>query len=535
VVLLSLSILPITWILASTKMKILLINPSFRVNSGGMDDGYESGLGLLHVEPLGLAYIAAMVEQSERHSVDVIDCIGLSGDVVEEENCKRMGLSDDEFDDHLSNHSFDCIGITVVQEFIVGKKSLFPLFAHLKNRFPDVPIILGGPTASLEWEVLIQDPNVDVIVKHEGEGTIIELLDFLEDGKDISKVAGIAYKGPEGDIRVTPNREPYPIDELPFPARHLLPIERYKKKRAKLSWSRTPALTIYTSRACPFSCNFCNLFEVWGQKWRGRDAKLVVDEMQHIVETYGVNRILVEDSNFGTKRKRVEDICDEIIKRGLKIDWYSEPGYMIQLLNEKLLVKLRAAGMYQIVAQVESGLPKTLKYIKKPLDLKHAEKMIKIANRLGMTMSSNIIIGFKDETREDVEESISNAENLHIDTIGYLTPIPLNKTPLRKEYIREGLIDDVPVEDLEIPVKSHHMTGKEINHMMLQANRNHRKIRLKQLLSPTGIFFELLPKIFSHSEKLILELRRKIVQKDFGIITNKYNLPADSSTYLDRS
>jgi radical SAM superfamily enzyme YgiQ (UPF0313 family) len=257
--------------------------------------------------------------------------------------------------------------------------------------------------------------------------------------------------------------------------------------------------------------------------------------MQHIVETYGVNRILVEDSNFGTKRKRVEDICDEIIKRGLKIDWYSEPGYMVQLLNEKLLVKLRAAGMYQIVAQVESGLPKTLKYIKKPLDLKHAEKMIKIANRLGMTMSSNIIIGFKDETREDVEESISNAENLHIDIIGYLTPIPLNKTPLREEYIREGLIDDVPVEDLEIPVKSHHMTGKEINHMMLQANRNHRKIRLKQLLSPTGIFFELLPKIFSHSEKLILELRRKIVQKDFGIITNKYNLPADSSMYVDRS
>jgi magnesium-protoporphyrin IX monomethyl ester (oxidative) cyclase len=511
-------------------MKILLINPRFNSFRGAKDEGYERGFAHLHVEPLGLAYIAAVVEQSERHSVDVIDCIGLGGDVVDEGDCLRMGLSDGDFDQHLSNRSFNCIGITLTQEFVYGEKSLRPMFAHLKNRFPDAPIILGGPTATLEWAALIQDPNVDVIVKAEGEGTIIELLDALEDGKNLSEVAGIVYKGSEGDTRTTPDRPPYPIDELPLPARHLLPMEGYKKHRAMMSWSRTPALGIYTSRACPFSCNFCNLFLVWGQKWRGRNAKLVVDEMQHIVETYGVNRILVHDSNFGTKKKRVEDICDEIIRRGLKIDWYPEPGYMLHLLDEKLLKKLRAAGMYQITAQVESGSPKTLKYIKKPLDLNHARKMIKLANRLGMIMASNIIIGFKDETREDIEESISNAESLHIDETVYLTPFPLKNTSLHEDYLREGLIDDGPEEDLEFPVKSHHMTGEEINQMMIQANKNHRNIRLKQLLSPAGIFNELLPKIFSQSEKLILELRRRIVRKDFGITTTKYNLP-DRSNY----
>ena len=493
-------------------MRILLINPGFRTETTG------GGLGLIHVEPLGLAYIAAVVEQSERHSVDVLDSVGLAGDLVEEDNVYRIGLSDDEFNQHLSSRSFDCIGITVVQEFIHGEKSLYPLFAHLKNRFPDVPIILGGPTATIEWKTLAQDPNVDVVVKYEGEGTILELLDVLEDGKDISKVAGIAYKGPEGDVRVTPERDPYPIDELPLPARHLLPIERYKKRRADLSRTGTPALTIYTSRACPFSCNFCNLHMVWGQKWRGRSAKLVVDEMQHIVETYGVNRILVEDSNFGTKKSRVIDICDEIIKRGLKIDWYTEPGYMLQLLDEKLLKKLRSAGMYQITAQVESGLPKTLKYMNKPLDLNHARKIVKAANRLGMIMNSNLIIGFWNETREDIEESIRNAESLRLDGIGYLTPIPMTGTSLRSDYLREGLIDEkTPVEDLEIPVKSLTMTSKEISHMHQQANQNHRGIRLRQLFSPAGIFYEFLPKIFSQSEKLMLELRRKIAQKEIRI------------------
>ena len=495
-------------------MKILLINPNF-VTYIDEDYATDMNLGFVYSEPLGLAYIAAVVEQSERHFVEVLDCIGLGADmnIVNEGNQLRKGISDDELDHQLSIRSFDCIGITLVQEHINVERTIKLLFAHLKDLFPDIPIILGGPTATIESEFLIQDPNVDVIVKHEGEGTIIELLDCLENGGNLSKVAGIVYKGLEGDTRVTPDRPPYPIDELPFPARHLLPIEKYKKKRAKLSWSGTPALTIYTSRACPFSCNFCNLHVVWGKKWRARSAKLVVDEMQHIVETYGVNRILVEDSNFGTKKKRVEDICNEIIRRGLKIDWYAEPGYMLQLLDEKLLTKLRTAGMYSLTAQVESGLPKTLQWIKKPLDLNHARKMIKIANRLGMIVSSNIIIGFKDETRDDVEESIRTSEDLHLDSIGYLTPMPMKKTSLREEYLREGLIDDIPVEDLDFPVKSHHMTSEEIGHMLDQANKNHRNIRLKQLLSPTGIFFELLPQ----SQRLMLELRRKIAQKVFWI------------------
>ena len=154
--------------------------------------------------------------------------------------------------------------------------------------------------------------------------------------------------------------------------------------------------------------------------------------------------------------------------------------------------------------------------MKKPLDLKHAQKMVKTASRLGMIMNSNIIIGFKDETRDDIEESINNVESMHFDGLGYITPMPLKDTPMREEYLREGLIDDLPQKDIVIPVRSHHLTGNEIRHMRNQANRNHRNIRLKQLLlSPSGIFYELLPKIFTQGQKFMLELRRKIIQKDF--------------------
>jgi len=481
------------------EINILIINPPYI--SSDKD-------GLLHVEPLGIAYIAAAILQSGRHGVEVLDCVGLhqGRPMLVEDNKYLVGLSCDEIYEKIKNYKFNVIGISATQEFTKGEDSIGSLTSYLAENYPSVPVILGGPTATLEYKNYLSNSDVDIVVLHEGEGTIVELLDTIESGNDLSIVHGIAYTGHEGEIKKTSNRAPMDIDSLPIPARHLLPIDNYKHRRAELSRSGTPALTIYTSRACPFKCTFCNLDLVWGRMWRGRSAKLVVDEMEHIINTYNVTRILVEDSNFAVKKTRVLQICDEIIDRGINVDWYVEPGIMISLLSKEMLTKLYLSGMFQITAQLESGNPKTLEYMNKKLELEHARNIFFIANKLGMITSSNIIIGFWNETLSDIKESIDNAESFHIDQIGYLTPIPLPDTPLYSDYLREGLIE--PNTCPQIPVDSLTLSGEEINNIKNTANKRHRYIRLKQLLTFSGIINEFIPKLYSLVKRTFITNRR---------------------------
>jgi anaerobic magnesium-protoporphyrin IX monomethyl ester cyclase len=466
-------------------MKLLLINPTYYT---------KEGLGLSYGEPLGLAYVAAAIEKSGRHEVDVLDSVGMMKDLVMIEGEYRIGLPDEEFFDLLSKKTFDAIGITTVKTFLQDLRETSAFIAKIRNAYPGAPIIVGGPGATLEWETFIRDPNIDFVVLGEGEGTIVDLLDALTGKKHITEVAGIVYKENDGTVRKNPKRDPLPIDEIPWPARHLLPMDNYMRWRAKQGRFRVPATAILTSRACPYNCVFCNLRNIWGRRWRGRNPNDVVDEIQYLVKTYGTRRILIQDDNFAASPERVEEICNAILQRKLDISWAVQPGFAAWMLSKNLLKKLRDSGVYLFVIQVESGNKKTLEYMHKRIDLDHVREIVKYANRLGMLVQSNIIIGLWNETREDIEESIRMAESLRVDALNYIVPIPYRHTPMYEDYVREGLCD--PEKPFQIPLPSLHLTSGEIAHLRERAEKNHFRIRLRQLLSPDSIFTELAPKIF---------------------------------------
>lgn len=112
---------------------------------------------------------------------------------------------------------------------------------------------------------------------------------------------GIARRDADGNPIKAEDAPIVPIDSIPWPARHLLPMRTYIENRPT---TETPAATILTSRACPFRCAFCSTIQIWGNRWRGRSAVDVVDEIEWLVRTYGVGEIRVQDDNFCVKRSR---------------------------------------------------------------------------------------------------------------------------------------------------------------------------------------------------------------------------------------
>jgi magnesium-protoporphyrin IX monomethyl ester (oxidative) cyclase len=453
-----------------------------------------SSLGLSYGEPLGLAYVAAAIEASGRHQVEILDSVGLMSEIVRVDGTLRIGLEEDGLFSILSKKRFDAIGVTITKLFS-DEQGLVNFFARLKRKHGHVPIIAGGPEATLEWRKYVETGNINFVVLGEGEETIVNLLDALSGDKDVRDVRGIAYRDSDGSIVNNGPGKVLDIAKIPWPARHLLPMDNYFRFRPAQYFLRRPAAAILTSRACPYCCVFCNLRNIWGNKWRGRTPNDVVNEIQHLVDEYGVREILIQDSNFIVDSKRAEAICDEIIRRRLDISFQVQPGLAIWQLNKDLLKKLRDSGLYTLCAQVETGNEKTVKYINKNIDFEHAREIMKYANRIGLWTQTNIIIGFHFETKEDIEESIRMAESLHVDHINYIFPILYEHTNMYEDYLREGLID--PSVQITYPVATHHLTSEELVNLQKKASRLHYVRRLMQVSNPIAFFEEIWPKVNS--------------------------------------
>ena len=467
-------------------MKILLINPSFE--SG-------SGRSVSYGEPLGLLYIAAAIERTLRHQVEIIDCVA---DVTLHRKigngCTRYGMSAETLCGMLAGKQFDVAGITCTN--MTDESTCLQRFIAIVKAFiPEVPFIGGGPEATLEYKRYCRSGLLDYIIVGEGEAAIVELLDALENGSPLAAVHSLVYRGEDGVLRRNPEAPPCDIGALPRPARHLIPFTDYLRHRANAYYFRSPAAAILTSRACPYECRFCNVQVIWGRRWRARSAPDVVDEMEELIRDYGIREFLIQDDNFMVDGTRVEAICDEMIRRGLKVSWHVQAGMHVAHLNRGIIDKLIASGLYSFCVQLETCSLKTLRYINKRVDLQHARELLTYANRRGLFTQSNIIIGFHFETKEDIDESIAVAESLGIDQINYILAIPKPHTSMYRDWLREGLIDGS--SPVRMPMATTHFSGAELLALCTRANRRHYMIRFRQLFGSRRFFTELLPKVAS--------------------------------------
>jgi magnesium-protoporphyrin IX monomethyl ester (oxidative) cyclase len=486
-------------------MKVCLLNPTYYTSRS---------IGLSYGEPLGIAYIAASILKNSHHNVSIVDSVGLTTEFRMVKGIMRIGLADDEVIDLILKTNCDVLGISLIGSMYASE--ILEFIGKFKKIRPDILIIVGGPHATFEHKDVMDKAPVDIIVYGEGEGTIVELLDFIEEGKDIGSVKGIIYRDETGLVK-TDARDPEPVESIPWPARHLLPMQNYLKNKAYHYFLQKPQATIITSRACPYNCIFCSTTLFWKRKYRARNPVDVVDEIEFLKNEYGVMEIGINDDCFLGNSKRVEQLCDELINRNLGITYQVQPGVNLSLLDENLLIKLKQSGLYIISPQIESGNPKTVKYIRKNIDLEKGKKIMKKANQLGMWTQTNIIIGFPDETLDDIKTSIRYAEKLQVDQVNYILPILFPHTDLHNDYLNKKLIDEN--FSYNQSSNSRYLKVEAIDKIRQGAQFKYNFIRLFQILNPFYFFTDFFPKI--NTKKKFMFFTKRVFFQIFNILLGR--------------
>jgi anaerobic magnesium-protoporphyrin IX monomethyl ester cyclase len=275
------------------KMRVCLINPP------RIQPKLWGNLGIL--QPLEIAYVAALLEK--QYEVHIIDAANEGWKNFEQiDGTKyRQGLRNKEIAARIKQWLPDVVGITI--SFSGWWKTAYEVASIVKNIDNNVITVLSGLHPSARPADCLKHPNTDFVVIGEAEYTILELVGALEQGttKGFKKIRGIGYIK-NGELVITPPRPAIQdLDALPFPARHLLPMETYfaaVKKNPPRGEISKPWTAMLTSRGCPYNCVFCSIHTVMGKKWRARSPENVVDEIEQVIHTYRIKQLDFVDENM---------------------------------------------------------------------------------------------------------------------------------------------------------------------------------------------------------------------------------------------
>ncbi|MFQ6080470.1 MAG: B12-binding domain-containing radical SAM protein [Candidatus Bathyarchaeia archaeon] len=375
-------------------MKVLLMRPieSRVAKSGDV------------MPPLGLAYIASVLEK-EGMAVKVLDCPALRPSLEE----MRQGIK---------KENPDVLGISCMTTVMPSAMKIANL---AKEILPDCVIILGGPhVTALPKEALLENPNVDVVVVGEGENTMLELCRSLINENSLDIVLGIAFRK-SGKIIVTPPRPLIGnLDEIPFPARHLLPMEKYSMATSK----RSPCTTMIASRGCPYLCKYCSSHIIHGRRIRIRSVDNVLSEIKYVQDKYRVKDIAFMDDTFTVKWKWVHEFCDEIVNEKVDVSWQCQTS--VKNVNYDLLLHMKKAGCYMINYGVEFGSQRILDATRKGIKLDEVERAFRLTNKVGIATYAYFMMGYPGENIADIRKTMKLSRTLNLDFVQFsiYTPFP---------------------------------------------------------------------------------------------------------------
>ena len=373
----------------------------------------SGAVGHLPFALLGLGYLGAVLEKNQ-YEVDVVDC-------------QVLKLSFDEFRSELGKRQPDLVGITSTT---LTYKSGLKIAKIAKEVYPNCLTVMGGPHVTFWDDKALQEcPELDVVLRREGENTLLELVQKVEADKSFHDVLGITYRKKGKTVR-NPDR-PYieNLDELPFPARHLWPMERLREYE--------DILYLATSRGCVYWCEFCSTVRMHGRKYRMRSPKNVADELEFLHKTYGVNKFTFCDDAFTVDQARTEELCREITSRKLQIQWNC--GTRVDMLTKELLLKMKEAGCISIWFGVESSSQQVLDAMKKGISPELTMRVLGWVREVGLKPVPNVILGFPGETKKSAWETIKFVEKISPDDVGfYNVATPFPGTPMYDSVKENG-------------------------------------------------------------------------------------------------
>jgi radical SAM superfamily enzyme YgiQ (UPF0313 family) len=315
-------------------------------------------------------------------------------------------------------------------------------FVKSEPKLKQTKIILGGPEVTNHIDKFLEN-GADFIIQGEGEESMLELVQFL-DGKSengIDKINGISYKNEMGITVFTQERTKLKnLDELPLPNRTKVNLQLYFDAwKAKHG---TSAISINTMRGCPYSCKWCSR-AVYGQSYRRRSAKHVVDELDWIQNNYQVDTVWFVDDVFTVSHKWLKEFRLELESRNLSIAY--ECITRADRMNAEVIDELKASGCFRVWIGAESGSQKVIDLMDRRVDVLQVRDMIRQAQAKGIQAGTFIMVGYPGETEEDIFETIKHLKDSDPDIFTITVAYPIKGTPLYLE-VENDFIKDLPWE-----------------------------------------------------------------------------------------
>ena len=340
----------------------------------------------------------------------------------------------------------------------------YALAKFIKKNAPDVKIATGGIHATtFPKEILTNATEFDYIAIGEGERQIVELADRMEDGDlgDLGEIPGFAFRDENGIAHINEKRELVDFESLPRPAWDMLDFTEYEIDLSNYYNPKGHELTnkvnVFSERGCPFKCTFCDLYMMQGRKLRRLPSEKFIDELEYLVSERGMNYFTFQDDNFIVDNKHVINICNEVVRRKLDIQFDIAGGY-VNSYNDEVIDHLVEAGMVSTILNIEHGSEFIRnEIIKKPIETEKIFSVTESLRRYDVQIGSNWIMGFPEDTNETLQETYDLIQEVKFDRANVGTLIPFPGTPIFDQCVRDDLfIEKVNVDEYwKTPFRPH--------------------------------------------------------------------------------
>lgn len=394
--------------------------------------------------PIGLAYIAAVLEQSN-YEVNVIDSIGENIKKIVISSCGKFKFQGESCKDIIEKlaPTVKYIGITVMfsQEWPFIKKFI----KKIKEKHPSVKIIIGGEHASAMPEYCLRScPELDFVISGEGDFAFRDLIKRLE-ANQRPIVDGISFLENDKYFHTQKTRI-ININEIPHPAWHLFKVEEYFQPNYTMGLSKGRNMPILATRGCPYQCTFCSSPNMWTTRYSMRSPQDVIDEIEKYKKNYQCNAIDFYDLTAIVNRKWILEFTNLLIEQKVNIPWSLPSGTRSEILDKEVLTNLKKAGIDYLVYAPESGSNETLKKVKKKVNLQKMTRSIIEAKKLDISIKLNMVIGFPEETRIDVLKTLFYIWFLSlkgVDDVDLSTFAPYPGSELFDKLVAEKKIEEI--------------------------------------------------------------------------------------------
>jgi anaerobic magnesium-protoporphyrin IX monomethyl ester cyclase len=440
-------------------MKILLISPPAGIS--------YATIGISR-PPLGLAYIAAVARNG--HEVRIVDFN------MEQKSWKKFPYG-----------AFDVVGISVdTSRYHVSLK------IAERAKLQGATVVMGGPHVSFMDEEALRSGAVDYVVRNEGEYTFLSLVDYLSGRQPFGELRGVSCFV-NGTCTRTPDA-PFiqDLDSMPFPARDLLSLDRYREKM-----NGRATTTLATSRGCPFNCHFCSSSQFFGVRWRARSAENVLEEMEPLYEKHKYRALSFVEDNFTFSPERAVAIAEKIIAKGWDLKWGAWSRVDTIVKHPDMVRTMAKAGFTWTFVGFESGSQEVLDEYGKKAVVQDALRAMRILKQNGVGVTGSFILGAPAETKGMMKETVRFAKALNPHRVQFTILTPFPGTKLYEAVRNRLLTKDWRRYTGTCPtIRLDHLSSSEMKRQLVGAYFSFYA-RVKQASANMPYFAKVLPSSFN--------------------------------------